>query len=201
MTGQSFKGRKIYFKVNDGVYSPAMDSYLILDVLKLKSSDTFLEIGCGVGMATALASTIVKRAVAVDISYEAVRNTLETLQRNNCTANTSIVQSDLLNAFHDSIRFSVIVFNPPYLPADEYETSMDHAFVGGETGTEVSERYIKQACKLIEGDGSIYVIVSSLSDPEHVIEVMKEQGLDVQSVGHRTFFMERVDLLRGTLTT
>ncbi|MBD3405995.1 MAG: methyltransferase [Candidatus Lokiarchaeota archaeon] len=200
MNEHSFKGDKIDFDVHKGVYSPAMDSYLVLDAIELKPTDTFLEIGCGVGLATAMASKIVKKAIAVDISLEAVRNTMDTLRRNTRLVNNSVIQSDLLTAFHSSAKFSVIVFNPPYLPADEHKTSMDHAFIGGITGTEVSERYIAQACKHIEKNSTIYVIVSSHSNPDHIIRIMEERGLEVQSIGHRIFFMERVDLIQGKLT-
>ncbi|MFQ5833045.1 MAG: HemK2/MTQ2 family protein methyltransferase [Candidatus Thorarchaeota archaeon] len=184
--------------VDSGVYPPSEDTYLLLETIRLKGSDSFLEIGCGTGIISVAAAKRVKQVIAVDVSLDAVRNTLKNLEQNSLVHRCEILQSDLLTSISSEAKFSVIAFNPPYLQRDEDTTQLDHALVGGEAGTELTERFLCQACEHLESKGSIYVGVSTLGNIDKVVGMMKEIGLSVERLASKSLFFESIQILRGT---
>jgi release factor glutamine methyltransferase len=192
------KASDLKFEVDDGVYPPAEDTYLLLDAIELESTDSFLEVGCGAGLISMAAAEVAKSVVAIDISLNAVRNTIENMRLNSITERSGIIQSDLLGALARDARFSVIAFNPPYLPEDDSVTEMDHAFVGGGSGVELTERFILQAISHLERNGRIYIVVSSLADIERISDFMESQGLKVNSIAEASLFFESIRVLQGS---
>lgn len=183
--------------VFDGVYPPSEDTYLLVDSITIRPNDFVLDVGCGVGLATLVAASIAQQVVSVDISFEAVQNTRENLRRNNVGRNVSLIQADLLSALSERCKFSLILFNPPYLPEDETQTDMDHALVGGLSGIELTQRFILETQRhLIEG-GTIYVVVSSLTDIEKVQSILRENNFEISVEKETSMFFERIQLLKG----
>ena len=182
-----------------GVYPPSEDTYLLIDALDIRQDDVFLEVGCGAGLISLTAAKHTCNIVSVDSSLEAVRNTLENLQRNDLSNNCHIVESDLLGALAPSAKFSLIVFNPPYLPQDDEYTDLDHALVGGQTGTELTVRFVKQAVDHLVSGGRIYVVVSNLANKESIQKTMIECGFVVETVSEKPLFFEKIQVLRGIL--
>lgn len=181
------------------VYPPSEDTYLLLEAIELGPSDFFLEIGCGSGLLSVAAAKTAERVVATDISPEAVRNTQENLIRNSVDHRCSVIQSDLLSAMNPNSKFSIIAFNPPYLPKDEDTTDIDHALVGGTVGVEMTERFLWEVCAHLQSQGSVYVVASSLADVERVEAAMLKNGLRVERPATKRLFFETLQVLRGTL--
>ena len=123
----------IDFVVNPGVYPPSEDTYLLVDSISLTNTDSFLEIGCGAGLMTIAAARLAEYVVATDVSFDAVRNTVENLERNGIKHQVDVYQSDLLTALKAEYEFSIIAFNPPYLPQDDFKSSLDQATMVGKT--------------------------------------------------------------------
>ncbi|MFW9863048.1 MAG: HemK2/MTQ2 family protein methyltransferase [Candidatus Thorarchaeota archaeon] len=186
-------------EIDEGVYPPSEDTYLLLDAIELMRDDTFLEVGCGAGLISVAAAEVAKTVVATDLSLEAVRNTHRNLKGNLVDIPCIVIQSDLLGAIAKDARFSVIAFNPPYLPQDRVVTDMDHALVGGSSGVELTERFILQAISHLEENGRIYVVVSSLADIKRVSDFMRSQGLQVNIIAEAKLFFESIRVLRGTV--
>ena len=189
----------IEFVVDQNVYPPSEDTYLLLDALEVREGDSFMEVGCGAGLITVAAARICDRVFATDISFEAVRNTTQNLRRNLLNHKCSVTQTDLLAPFGPIARFSVIAFNPPYLPKDEITTEMDSAFIGGEVGVETTVRFIHEGSRLLELGGRMYVVASSLADLQRVEEEMNSYSLEVREVASSRFFFEKLQILEGTL--
>ncbi len=185
------------FRVDSGVYAPAEDSFLLMDAFDLDHDDVFLDVGCGAGLLTLSAAGIARRVVATDISLKAARNTLRNLKRNGLEHRCSVMQSDLLGSIPPSALFSVIAFNPPYLPYDDTTTQMDHAFVGGVRGTEMAERFIQQAVRHLQRGGSVFVVSSSLANIKDLKNAMVNCGLHVEIVGSLSVFFEKIQVLKG----
>jgi len=187
------------FKIDvlDGVYPPAADTYLLLDAITIEPNDIVLDVGCGAGLATLVAASKAQRVVSVDISHLAVRNTIQNLRRNDLGFNVSVVQSDLFSGLSNSAKFSIIMFNPPYLPADEITTEMDHALIGGEDGSELTERFVKEASSFLERDGRIYVVVSTLEDVDSITKAFHDNRFQVEKVNETPLFFEKIQVLKG----
>ncbi|MHA2360584.1 MAG: HemK2/MTQ2 family protein methyltransferase, partial [Candidatus Thorarchaeota archaeon] len=95
--------------------------------------------------------------------------------------------------------FSVIAFNPPYLAERQDRTNLDHALVGGESGAEVTLRFMTLATKHLGKNGRLYVVASSLSDVNRVTAIMKESGFEVAIADELPLFFEKLYILKGTL--
>ena len=183
--------------VFDGVYPPAEDTYLLLDAIAIESSDIVLDVGCGVGLGTLVAASKARRVVSIDISHLAVRNTIQNLRNNGLGQNVSIVQSDLFGGISNTARFSMMMFNPPYLPADEMNTEIDHAVIGGEEGTELTKRFVNEASFYIIQGGRVYIVVSTLADIDAIIRTFNENNFQVEQVNEISLFFEKIQVLIG----
>ena len=165
----------------------------------MTSEDDFLEVGCGAGLVTLKGAEVARSVVSVDVSLDAVKNTRENLRRQGLDKKCEVFQTDLLTAFISSLKFSIVVFNPPYLPEDDMSTGLDHALIGGETGAEVTQRFIPQVVDHLLDGGRVYVVVSTLADRNAIQKTMEECGLDVEMVSEEQMFFEKIQVLRGTL--
>lgn len=188
-------------QVAPGVYPPSEDSHLLLDAVEFKADDDVLDLGCGVGLISLMALSVVSSVVSIDLSLEAVRNTQENLRRNGFAQQANVIQSDLLGALNSDVRFSVIAFNPPYLPAEDNHSDLDHALIGGEEGTETTLRFLDQAINHLKPDGRIYLVASSLANEERISKRMVSLGLTVECVAEQKMFFEKLSILRGILST
>ena len=185
------------FDVFDGVYPPAADTYLLLDTITIKPTDSVLDVGCGAGLATLVAASRALQVVSIDISLLAVRNTSENLRKNGLEHNVAVVQSDLFVGFSKAAKFSMIMFNPPYLPEDEMNTKMDHALVGGKDGSELTQRFVTEAASHLIEEGILYVIVSTLEDIDAIIKTFNENNFQVEQVNETPLFFEKIQVLKG----
>ena len=190
-------GTRGNFVVYDDVYPPSEDTYLLLDSIDYRADDTILEVGCGSGFVTIELCKTVKQMIAVDISLSAVRNTKENIENNELLRSCEVVQSDLLSAIDPKTRFSIILFNPPYLPEDEDETSIDHALIGGKEGIETTVRFVQEAVGHLTKDGAIYLVASSLANVDKIEDSLQQQGLSVTVVSKKSRFFERIFVLKG----
>ena len=185
--------------VHPGVYPPGEDTYILQDAIEASPKDVVLDMGCGSGYISLNLLDVVKRVVSVDLQYHAVVNTYENLKRHQAFHKVSVLQSDLFDAISPSFKFSVIAFNPPYLPADNDRTSMDPALVGGELGIEVSERFIDQVSNYLASEGRVYLVASSLADVGLLKEAMESEGLETDTAAEESLFFEKLVVLRGIL--
>lgn len=186
------------FIVFPDVYPPSGDTYLLLDSIRITSDDEFLEVGCGAGLITLKGAERARSAISIDVSIDAVRNTKENLRRNGLDQNCAVFQSDLLSSIDSSTKFSLIVFNPPYLPVDDMSTNLDHALIGGHTGAEVTQRFIPQAANHLIKGGRVYVVVSTLADSEAIWKTMSDCSLSVEIVSEEPQFFEKIQVFKGT---
>lgn len=182
-----------------GVYPPSEDTYLLLDAMQVGPDDVFLEVGSGAGLITLTAAKTAKIVVSIDISLDAVRNTKKNLEKNGLYDHCQVIESDLLDALSTSFKFSLIVFNPPYLPQDGENTDLDRAFIGGPTGAELTLRFIRQAVAHLQPAGRVLVVVSSLADVDVIRRTMTECGFIVERVSENSMFFEKIQVLGGVL--
>lgn len=92
---------------NQAMMSPTVEGRL-LQALRLRPSDTVLEIGTGSGYLTALLATTTKHVDSVDIFADVVQEAetkLKALNMNNISLNTG----DAINGWNSGRRYDVIV--------------------------------------------------------------------------------------------
>lgn len=158
------------------IYLPREDSFLIQIAVKDFAFGKVLDIGTGSGIqaVTAASKKDVKKVVGVDINKKAIDYCKREVKHRKIKFSVSNLFSKVKE------KFDTIIFNPPYLPADEYPA--DVALIGGKKGYETVERFLDSANKHLNSNGLVILLFSSLTGKEKVEEI----------IGRNAFVFEKV---------
>jgi release factor glutamine methyltransferase len=168
------------------IYPIAEDTELLLEasIEEVRKDDFVLEVGTGSGFVARELSKRCKGVVATDINPLAVRKARE--------IGLDVLIADLLGCFKR--KFSLILFNPPYLELEESEKRddwLEKAIDGGKGGLEVIERFISELDGAMVGDGRAILVHSSLNAPE-VYEFVDREGFTFEILREKKLFFERL---------
>lgn len=155
------------------VYTPGEDSRLLKDFvsgLDLQGKKA-LDMGTGSGVIAVKMAEKGASVTAADINPEALRETEE--RANKAEVEIETVESDLFENIEG--KYDIVTFNPPYLPGEE-GIGDEEIWRGGEIGVEIVRSFLAQVDDYLSEDGEVYLILSSLSDYDEVVE---EFGLEV----------------------
>tara|TARA_Y100000310_G_scaffold305866_1_gene346503 strand:- start:2414 stop:2959 length:546 start_codon:yes stop_codon:yes gene_type:complete len=174
------------------IYSPEEDSYLLSKVLKKKISKflnknpnlTFLEIGSGSGiqLKTALKLGVKKQNIfSSDINSAAVKHCKKL--GFNC------IKSDLFENIKG--KFDIIIFNPPYLPENlEEPRDSKISTTGGKKGSEIINKFLKQAKYHLNENGKIFLLTSNLTKGINFLNYQKKIILKKKLFFEELFILE-----------
>ncbi|MCS7129806.1 MAG: methyltransferase [Archaeoglobaceae archaeon] len=168
------------------IYEPAEDSELLLEVAlkELDPNDEVIEIGAGSGFVAEKLFNKCKFLLTTDISPFAVKKLKE--------KGLDVVRTDIANGIKK--RFSLVLFNPPYLELEkELKRSYweDLSIDGGKYGLEVICRFLDTLRNFMSERGRAIVIVSSLNIPK-VFEEITIRGFEYEIVGEKKLFFEKI---------
>ena len=154
-----FSGYKIC--INDQTYEPAEDTLLLLGLIDVKAGEVVLDMGSGSGILGLHSLKLgASKVIFIDINPFATEATLCTLRLNGVSEGKfDVINCDLLSCLRNGVNFDVAIFNPPYLPYEEYDSWIEYSWSGGRTGVDVLERFLQQI-----NAKRIYIVFSSLSD-------------------------------------
>jgi release factor glutamine methyltransferase len=186
-------------------YLPSEDSILLADCLKDYSGSMALDIGVGSGIITQALCENFKEVVGTELVFEILNkcredivNTLKNSEKKlENKEGFELVCADGASPFRDNI-FDLIVSNPPYLP-DDYDNEgakiHDRAIYGGKSGIEVTLNIIKSSLTTLKRDGSVLVIVSSLTDHSRLQELLKVFNLNMKKIVDKRLFFETLSVV------
>lgn len=178
------------------VYEPSEDSRLLSKAVKgdlqwQAPGTRILDVGTGSGFIAArlddLAGVCV---VGSDLNPRACRQA-----RGHGIA---VVRADLVSAF-DEESFDAVVFNPPYLPADPeaaWDDWFEVAVTGGHSGRAVIERFLEDAGRVLKPDGALYLLVSTYTGVEAVIDYAGDRGFSSVALDDAAFPGETLTALK-----
>jgi methylase of polypeptide subunit release factors len=154
--------RGITYEERTGVYPVERDSLFLLEVLEneLEGATTLMDMGCGNGLATLLASSRQLETISIDREPLALMQLRSNLERNDLRS--LLLLSDLFEGVPRSYRgwADLIIFNPPYLPTMGTESGrMDLALVGGSEGWETAARMMESSLDYLSDGGRLVVLV------------------------------------------
>ncbi|MFC7076354.1 HemK2/MTQ2 family protein methyltransferase [Haloarcula halophila] len=180
----------------ESVYQPAEDSALLARAAReaVEPGMRALDVGTGSGYVAAELAEAGADAVGVDLSPLACRQA-----RQN---GVQTVRGDLVAPFQ-SLSFDLVVFNPPYLPTPsetEWDDWMEHALSGGEDGRRLVDPFLSSVGRVLETDGEVLLLVSSLTDPDAVLAFGGEHGLDGERLVSEKHPYEELVVLRFSQT-
>jgi release factor glutamine methyltransferase len=172
----------------DDVYSPAEDSFLMLEALSTVpvANKKVLDLGTGSGiqglycaMRGAIVTVTDVDPAAVFCAQQAARTLGVTL---------AAVQSDLFS--NVSERFDLVLFNPPYLPSKSFE---DITVDGGKRGRALVARFLTCLSTHLNEDGTALLLLSSQNDPASLIA--EQKVFECSVVAKRGLFFEELQVL------
>ncbi|CAD0082610.1 unnamed protein product [Aureobasidium vineae] len=214
----------------DQIYEPAEDSYLLLDTLSSPSETAFLhshfrsshaplvvEVGTGSGVVLAFLAanspTIFDRSICTlgtDLNRRACIAASKTVRKacdNQAAPFLTVANADLTSALKDG-EVDVLVFNPPYVPAElpdlslhaKYNTAdgltsseafdrdshlLALSYAGGVDGMEVTDRLLDELPRVLSQRGVAYVLFCAQNKPEDIKSRIRQWpgGWEAETVG------------------
>jgi len=191
--------RGYVFFVDEKVYEPAEDTFLLVENLEVKEKEVVLDIGTGCGILAVLAAEKAKKVVATDINPYAIICSKRNAKINCVEDRIEFRLGDLFKPIRAHENFSLILFNAPYLPSEPYEKRnwIGRAWAGGPSGREVIDRFIINAPEFLMAGGQILLVQSSLSDIEKTLERFNEVGVEARVVTKVEFPFEKIALIEA----
>ena len=110
------------------------------------------------------------------------------------------VQASLFTALNPYAAFDLILFNAPYLPSEEGETSswIGRAWAGGANGREVVDRFIAESPMYLKPYGRVLLMQSTLTGVEETLRGFSAQGLTSSVKAERKLpFFETLTLIEA----
>lgn len=202
MTTASFKHDGLIIYLDDRVYTPAEDTYLILNAIQPKKNQSVLELGTGCGIIALICAQKGCRVTCTDKNPHSVRLTYKTINTNSSQlkGKIQVLQGDLFTPIRPKKQFDLIVFNPPYLPTTKEEITgdnwLDLAVNGGKNGLKYTIPFTQQLPTYLKPTGEAYCIVSSLSDLALLNEAIQCSSLYAQTVASASFENETLLVYR-----
>lgn len=172
------------------VYTLSEDSRLLKDLVSgidLQGKKA-LDMGTGSGVIAVKMAEKGASVTATDINPEA----LEEAERNAEEAGVEIetVESDLFENIE--AKYDILTFNPPYLPGEE-GIGDEEIWRGGETGVEIVRLFLVQVDDYLSECGEVYLILSSRSDYEEVVEKFDLEVVDSEKLWFEELFVAKYE--------
>ncbi len=212
---------------NEKVYSPSDDTFLIVDYLKKKITNSsfddysikdvkyILDMGTGTGIIAIFLqifasqlSNFNPKIYASDILKDAIICAKNNEKMNNFKGKIHFIHSDLFKFFPKKLKhkFNVIIFNPPYLPAleiknDKPSTDIDYSWNGGKEGYETLLDFFNQVVPFLNPDRNaiclLYFITSSRVIRDNIIKLLLKLGFQTDIIAKKHIFFEDIILNRA----
>lgn len=172
------------------IYEPSDDTELLLKAICKYSSKTVLEIGIGSGIILQKLAHNNIFVVGLDISSESVFYVSSHIKKLKLEKNVDVVLGSGPSMFA-SHNFDLVVFNPPYLPHDNYtDTTTD----GGPTGLELTHKWLELSLDLIKPSGKIVFLQSSLTPLNDYINILRK-SIIVNIIMKKKLFFEELFII------
>jgi len=188
------------FSVDENVYAPAEDTFLFADNISTQENDLVLDMGSGCGVLGIIAAKRARSVLSVDLNPYAVHCTKANAIQNRVSNRMAFMQSDLFSALQKCAKFTLILFNAPYLPVTEGETDswLELSWNGGASGRHVIDRFIAGVRDYLTQAGRALLMQSTLAGVEETIRKFEEYGLDAQAIAQLALpFFETLFLIEA----
>ncbi|HYD03122.1 MAG TPA: HemK2/MTQ2 family protein methyltransferase [Alphaproteobacteria bacterium] len=190
--------KKTSHKIKETIYEPEEDSYLLAQCVKKLSKGNVLDMGAGSGIQgfTALKSKNVTHVLFADINPAAIKhikNIVDKDKEDYDSSKISLIVTDLFSNIgkDEYTKFDTIIFNPPYLPDDEFD---DEKLIttGGKKGWEIYDKFLRQSKLYLTLNGQILLLFSSLTDKNKIDELVTKHGYGKNMIAKKGLFMEQL---------
>ncbi len=178
-----------------GVYEPAEDSYLLIDVVMPIASGDVLDLCCGTGIIGLCIASKVKSVTSIDINPIAVKNTCENFKINLVYDKLNAIVGDLFSPLRE-VKFDLIIMNPPYLW--EEDEPKDISWTGGKKGREIIDKFIINVGKFLKKNGKALFIQSTINNIEESLKLIDKMRLKGKVIMKKKFLFEEIVVIEIT---
>lgn len=187
--------RNAEVRLAENAYEPAEDSFLLADAALEVCTDGMkvLEIGTGTGFV----ASVIRANMDIELTATEINPYAAACARSN---GVSVVRTDMFNGIKKNRFFDIIIFNPPYLPTSDEEKVpgwLNYAFDGGKDGREAIVRFLEEVSGYLADNGTILLLISSLTGISEVKELMCEHGLKTKIIARTKCSFEELVVLEG----
>jgi release factor glutamine methyltransferase len=171
------------------IYVPSEDSLLISETLRdYVNGKNVIDVCASSGFLSECSIKYgAKTVLAVDINESAVR----ILKKKGITA----IKSNIFSNIKKNKKFDVIICNPPYLPYDKREDEESSLITsGGKNGDEFLCKFIVQAEKFLSNEGTILIVLSSLTPKKRIEKLLAKKGFLKKVIASQKIFMELLEV-------
>jgi release factor glutamine methyltransferase len=188
-----------FFLIGENVYEPSEDTYLIAEKISVTTTDVVLDMGTGCGILAIITAKKVKKVVAVDINPHAIKFATKNAEINCIEKKIEFRLGDLFSSIKQGERFSLILFNAPYLPSEvnEEKSWIGKAWAGGPNGREVIDNFIEKVPHFLSSNGKILLVQSSLSDINKTLDMFNRLNLKAKIIAQLKFPFEKIVLIEA----
>ncbi len=180
------------------MYAPSDDTFLLADCIRQYNGRRALEIGVGSGLLLNILEKNFAYVAGSDIDLQALQHCKQQTLSSSSSSNVLLVCCDAGSAF-DIGKFDLIVSNPPYLPNDDDNNSLDPTVHGGPTGIEATIHFINSALPLLAGDGKMLIVISSFANSSALEKVVVENSMNKKVVKEKRLFYETLSIVELSL--
>lgn len=146
-----------------GVFAPIRREYVeLIAKVPLPPCELALDVGTGTGvLAAVLAARGVAGVIATDDEPRAVACARENMARLGFENRVEVILADLFPESEHAREVSLIVCNPPWIPAKAV-TSLERAVY--DPGSTMLERFLNGAKSRLAPDGEVWLVLSDLAE-------------------------------------
>ena len=191
--------RGLAFTVDEGVYEPAEDSFLMADNLEVNTKNRVLDLGTGCGILAVLSALEGAEVVATDISKKAIDCAKKNARAHGVHHKIDFRVGDLFAPVRGE-KFDTILFNPPYLPASG-KLENDPAGVSCESGPDGrahTERFLAEFVDYLQLPAKVMLVQSSLSNYALTVKKLLELKAEIEIV-EKPLPFEKLALIKASL--
>lgn len=188
-----FMGFKIV--VDENVYNPSSDSFLLAEViLNHPKVGRALELGCGCGLLSLVASKVAEQVFSYDTSVYAYRNTVKNVRINGLEGRIRVFLGDGSNGPTADLVFT----NPPYLPCGPLfrQDALSSSWNGGPDGLRVFLNMLGVAKLKVKRGGTLLFVRSTLQRSSVFFSALKAKGFRCVRLADRSDFYERIEVYK-----
>jgi release factor glutamine methyltransferase len=187
-------------QIFENVYEPSEDTFLAADNLTVNEEDQVLDMGTGCGILAILAAQKARKVVAVDLNPHAVLCAQKNAETNKLANKIDVRKGNLFQPIHKDEKFSLIIFNAPYLPSDpdEERSWLGKSWAGGPEGRLLIDKFILGAPCHLEKKGRILLVQSSLTDTDETLEKFRQMNFEAKVIAEKKVFFEKIVLIQAS---
>lgn len=174
----------MFLKLSMEIYEPREDSFLLLKEVGKFAKGRVLDMGTGTGILAEEAAKKAEHVLAADINKKAINY----CKKNIKNKKIKFVVSDLFSNVKG--KFDLIIFNPPYLPADP--RVKDLTIDGGKKGHEIIEKFLNTIHHYLYSSGKILLVFSSLTGKEKVKDIIKKEDFNYKELSKQKLYFEEL---------